>query len=380
MFRLAMAVAAALLIRAPARALPSGVGALTWSDEFNSDELDLTKWFHRASGPRGAAQDHAVLIPEAVSVGNGALKIKTYSEGGTNYSGMIGNYLYNPAFNVGAVNGMNQKFGYFETRAMFHDTSGTASAFWLQSATIANPIGNPQAAGVEIDILEHRVYNPMDYYNYPGLTPTTDITNRIHQALIWDGYGPEQHLNRQLSNVLPGLGNDSWHTFGLKWTSTSYTFYYDGIPIWNGGNSPISHAPEYVIVSSEVNSAFAGPIPPGGYGARGDYDRNGMVDTADYILWRSTVGQNVGKGSGADANTDGVIGLEDYDVWRSNFGQAASVTNVQFDYVRVYALAGTGGGADVDGSNVPEPRSLLLLAAGLCMCKRQRNCMKSTRS
>jgi hypothetical protein len=40
-------------------ALPSGVGALTWSDEFNGSELDLTKWFHRASGPRGAPVDNA---------------------------------------------------------------------------------------------------------------------------------------------------------------------------------------------------------------------------------------------------------------------------------------------------------------------------------
>jgi beta-glucanase (GH16 family) len=306
-----------------------------------------------------------LLTPDAVSEGNGVLTIKTYSEGGTNYSGMIGNYLYNPTYDVGAVNGLNQKYGYFEVRAKFHDTSGTASAFWLQSATIGSPIGNPQAAGVEMDILEHRVYDPFDYSAYPGLTPTTDITNRINEALIWDGYGPEQHLTKQLSNALPGLGNDSWHTFGLKWTSTGYTFYCDSIPIWTGSGGAVSQAPEYIILSSEVNSAFAGAIPAGGYGARGDFNNDGVVDAADYVVWRDSVGQSVGLGSGADANTDGLIDQGDFDIWRANFGRAASTTNVQFDYVRAYALAGSGAGAALDSTNVvPEPSDLMLLVIG----------------
>lgn len=375
----ALLVGVAWLNGETACALPPGTGALVWSDEFNGDELDLTKWFHRASGPR----HDGVLTAEAVSVADGALTIKTYTEGGVHYSGMIGNYLYNPLFGVGAVNGMNHAYGYFEVRARFHTTSGVASAFWLQSATIGGgpppfppppPSPSPELRGVEMDVFEHRVYNSFDYFNYPGLTPTTDISNRINQAMIWNGYdNPYQQTRSQLSNPLPGLvnnpppgsPNDGWHTIGLKWTPTGYAFYFDGTPIWTAtADTPISQAPQYVILSSEVLEFFAGPIPLEGYGARGDFDGSGMVDGADFLAWQRTVGDAVGRGSGADASANGIVGAEDLAIWAANFGRAASTTNVQFDYVRVYALATA---ADA----VPEPGGLALLASGLflgCSC------------
>src|SRR5262245_20243141 len=34
----------------------------------------------------------------------------------------------------------------------------------------------------------------------------------------------------------------------------------------------------------------------------GDYNKNGSVDTADYVMWRNTEGQAVPRGTGADAN------------------------------------------------------------------------------
>lgn len=65
---------------------------------------------------------------------------------------MIGNYpwIQNPQANN--YNGHEQTYGYFEVRAKFQTTSGMASAFWLQSVNIGNPIGDPQNAGVEMDI------------------------------------------------------------------------------------------------------------------------------------------------------------------------------------------------------------------------------------
>ena len=80
------AVAATLAIGAPAAAAaPTSLDVLSWSDEFNGPGLDTTRWAHRASGPR----HDGVLTPDAVSVGGGVLTIKTYTEGGTHYSGMI---------------------------------------------------------------------------------------------------------------------------------------------------------------------------------------------------------------------------------------------------------------------------------------------------
>lgn len=51
----------------------------------------------------------------------------------------------------------------------------------------------------------------------------------------------------------------------------------------------------------------------------GDYNNNGIVDAADYVLWRKTRGQT-GSGLAADGNKDNRIDAADYNVWKANFG------------------------------------------------------------
>lgn len=54
----------------------------------------------------------------------------------------------------------------------------------------------------------------------------------------------------------------------------------------------------------------------------GDYNQNGEVDAADYILWRTTLGTTgLPVYSGADGDGNGDITPADYDVWRSHFGE-----------------------------------------------------------
>jgi hypothetical protein len=55
----------------------------------------------------------------------------------------------------------------------------------------------------------------------------------------------------------------------------------------------------------------------------GDYNQNGAVDPADYVLWRDTLGQ-MGMGLAADGNLNGEIDIDDYDVWRVHFGNTAA--------------------------------------------------------
>ena len=51
----------------------------------------------------------------------------------------------------------------------------------------------------------------------------------------------------------------------------------------------------------------------------GDYNQNGLVDAADYVVWRDTVGQ-MGAGLAADGNGDRQIDAADFNVWRTHFG------------------------------------------------------------
>ena len=80
----------------------------------------------------------------------------------------------------------------------------------------------------------------------------------------------------------------------------------------------------------------------------GDYNENGVVDAADFTVWRDSFGQSVGAYSGADGDGDGLIGPGDYSVWSSNFGSSAS-----------------------SGLSVPEPGAITLLFSGILLFVRR---------
>ncbi len=84
-----------------------------------------------------------------------------------------------------------------------------------------------------------------------------------------------------------------------------------------------------------------------------DYNQNGSVDAADYVVWRNTLGQT-GLRLAADSDGGGSINQQDYDFWRARFGYSWN------DVPGYIPPPGAGGIA----SNVPEPASILLLTFG----------------
>lgn len=66
--------------------------------------------------------------------------------------------------------------------------------------------------------------------------------------------------------------------------------------------------------SSAANVRVSPPLP-------GDYNQDGIVDAADYTVWRDALGDSVPAYSGADGDGDGFIGQNDYDVWKGQFGE-----------------------------------------------------------
>ena len=75
----------------------------------------------------------------------------------------------------------------------------------------------------------------------------------------------------------------------------------------------------------------------------GDYNGDGTVDMADYVVWRNNLGNTVDAGTGADGNGDGVVDAADYAEWKANFGATASTL--------------------VASQTVPEPSTLWLAMA-----------------
>ena len=76
-------------------------------------------------------------------------------------------------------------------------------------------------------------------------------------------------------------------------------------------------------------------------GLPGDYNQNGTVDAADYVLWRN----NLGSGTSLPNDDTSGVGPDDYTRWRTYFGQTF----------------GSGAGARTIAA-VPEPTSLVVLA------------------
>jgi hypothetical protein len=60
----------------------------------------------------------------------------------------------------------------------------------------------------------------------------------------------------------------------------------------------------------------------------GDFNDDGTVDAADYIVWRNTRGQSGSlldaDGTGPNGTADGMVNTLDYELWRSNFGTTQS--------------------------------------------------------
>ncbi|TWT99962.1 hypothetical protein Pla108_09060 [Botrimarina colliarenosi] len=54
----------------------------------------------------------------------------------------------------------------------------------------------------------------------------------------------------------------------------------------------------------------------------GDYNDDGIVDAADYSVWRDNLGQSVTLPNQA---TPGTVTAADYDVWAANYGGALTV-------------------------------------------------------
>jgi beta-glucanase (GH16 family) len=232
----------------PGSAVPLGYG-LVWADEFEGSQLDTSRWEHRFPGPRR----DGVNVADAVSVGGGLLTITTYTESGTHFTGMIG------------TEGLfEQAYGYWEASIDFNDSAGMWSAFWLQSPTNGNPIGDPGAAGVEIDIVEH-------HSEIAGI----DTSGNALHMLFWDGYGSEGSSRVGVSPDL-GLG-DGFHTYGLLWTPTGYEFFVDD-QLTASYDGPVSMRPEYAILSSEVEEGAAGSVPGGSYGTLAESQTTMVVD------------------------------------------------------------------------------------------------------
>jgi hypothetical protein len=138
---------------------------------------------------------------------------------------------------------------------------------------------------------------------------------------------------------------------------TLQDFVYDDIAPWP--TTPDGDGPSLEIIDPlgdpndpanwRASTAMGGSPGTTAVTLTGDYDRNATVDDADRMFWRANFGLAVPPGTGADGTGDGMVDTADYVVWRKammSSGMAAGVATSA-----VVTLPQSGSAEAVDGNS-----------------------------
>jgi len=130
--------------------------------------------------------------------------------------------------------GFSQKYGYFEMKARFSNGLDTMPAFWLLN-TAAKSGGAP--AG-EIDIVEY-IANP-GFSNY--------VSTTLHN---WSN-----NTTPAMSHNIVSTPTTGFHTYGMLWTATTMTFYFDGTVTFQAPTPSIMQQPYYLLIDQGLGGGW----------------------------------------------------------------------------------------------------------------------------
>ena len=323
---------------------------LSWHDEFDGTSLNTTNWeaLNRQDSYNNEKQYYR---PEQVTVADGNLQITATNQPLANKdyrSGLItSKALYGP--------------GRFEARVDLPTTQGMWPAFWLNPNQVQWPTGG------EIDILENR-----------GSQPTLTSSAFHWQKDPGPCCGQHQYVFHEYTATEDGTPVDfhaGFHTYAVEWGDTQIGFYVDGnLHFTVNENSNMSDANFQTAKNIIINLAIGGDFGGDPNGSTvwpqtmlvdyvrvwqpdtatpGDYNGDGVIDAADYTIWRDSQGQS-GIALPADGSGNGSVGPEDYQIWKAHYGGELP------------------GGASSSSQSVPEPVASLSFSIGLVAMFTQR--------
>lgn len=237
---------------------------LVWSDEFDGDAIDGTKW---------EIQNETAVIrggywnSQLAKVKNGELTIfAKYLENGVNEGDPAGWY----SARLRSIDRYEPTYGYFEVRCMVPKGYGLWSAFWMQNLESALAECEDPSKGSEIDIFEAAFYGQ-------------ENPNCIQNAIHWGGYASKHHSIDSGMIPLDADIYNTYNTYGLEWNENEYIFYFNGMIVnrWDKNDLLPSQAPEYLILTIEMNGANG--VPQSGW-ATGTMEDNGRDFVGEFKI------------------------------------------------------------------------------------------------
>ena len=217
--------------------------------------------------------------------------------------------------------------------------------------------------------------SPLLPENQDRITDHVWLTRQVNQGIfnIHDETSYGSFVSPGGTRWATDLNNPGETIEATNWNNLSFTVWVDayggqgtmGLPARLLGHNAVVYLVED---NTYLDLRFTGWSVSGGGGfsydrspapllppTTGDYNQNGVVDAADYIVWRETLTQAADPaGSGADGNANGTIEVGDYTFWRERFG----------DIVPLGAGAGAAGFVSASAA-VPEPTVIMLVVIGL---------------
>ena len=183
----------------------------------------------------------------------------------------------------------------------------------------------------------------LDIYTDPASTMSGQWYDMLAQ------FNGRKMLSLSESGTLPNA--NAMNTYNIAW---------DYFSLWQDGflDDFTAQQVQTLLNDSRIITLNELPTLPWSNSASiaGDFNRNGVVDSADFLLWRKTRNQT-GWGLAADGDLNGRIDESDYAMWRSHFGNPN--------------LPANGSGVN---TAVPEPAAMVLLVitavGGLLMRRR----------
>jgi len=175
----------------------------TFSDEFEGNALDASKWW--PTNPKWQGRQPALFHPSNVKVADGELQLTMRKWAPADVPTGKGYHTYTSA----AVQSKERVcYGYFEIEAMPMRSHGS-SAFWFYDSTPS-------------------IWTEIDVFEIGGGAPGYEAKYNMN-AHVFHTPEEKRHWNIGGTWVAPWPLADAFHVYGLEWTKEELKYYVDGV-------------------------------------------------------------------------------------------------------------------------------------------------------
>jgi autotransporter-associated beta strand protein len=247
--------------------------------------------------------------------------------------------FFDDVVNIGEIRTSAGGFSVF-----FGSVTGTGSFTGTGTVNIEGDL-SPGSSPAAVNFAGNLTLGPLSSLaiEIGGLTPGS-----LHDKLIVAGLlDLDGTLAVSLTNGFNPAAGNSFDI--LDWGTLSGTFSAINLPALAAG-----------LVWNTSQLYTAGVLSVASVGVPGDYNNNGTVDAADYVLWRS------GGPLANEVDNPGSVNAGDYTAWRARFGNSGNGAGIG---------SGATGSASAQATTVPEPLAIqLLIMVSSCLLLQRACC------